>query len=264
VTTTELVEIASLLALRARHAARHRVRLERRPLVLSLRAIDALEASWNREFEIASEMAFPNDAVPESISPDAIGEMLVGEMLLRVWTAFIYLVDDDGRGEVRPHRIASAITTTLLAHRRRTLTALVSDTTLSSHQVRLDRIRRIVERWTDVLLSAFPTCPAAKLLRFDESRAADYAEMWACSGCGVLDNEPIVVAAMRAAVPAIPVGNSARATAYRELMGAVLKSVGDEMFAESGAMKSTRRRLIERCGLDEAPRGAGPMGQWPR
>lgn len=263
-TTTELVEIASLLALRARHADGRNIEPMRRPLVLSLRAIDALEASWSQDFQVAQQAAFPNDAGPDSVSPDAIAEMLVGEMLLRVWTAFIYLAEDDGQGEIRPHRVASAITTTLLAHRRRTLAALLSHESLSSHQVRLDRIRRIVERWTDVLLSAFPGGPAARLLRFDESRTTDYAEMWACSGCGVLDNEPVVVAAMRAAVPAIPIWNAQRDTAYRDLIGAILNSVGDEMFSDSGVLKSKRRRLIERCGLDEAPRGAGPKGQSPR
>lgn len=251
VTTVELIDVAALLALRARSLGNGRLLLPARPLVLSLRAVDALDASWRQRIDETNRDYLSMPASRPWATRTEFEEMLVCELLLRTWTAFIYLGQAREAGEPQPHRVAAAITTMILHQRRRVLLAILKSPALSNCQSRLDRTRRIIERWTDVLLSGLPNSPAVRLLRFDDERSADYAEMWSSQPVDCTGSDSLVIAAMRAAIPAIPIVDRGRCSALRDLLKAILGCLGEDAFDQSGMLKSRRQRLIERCGLDE-------------
>jgi hypothetical protein len=211
--------------------------------------VDALDASWRRVVEQAGGESLGDCPDRNGTLRIEFEEMLISELLLRAWTAYVYLGQDrPGNGIARPSRVASALTTTILHQRRRMLLAILKFPSLAPFQQRLDRTRRVVERWNDVLLSGFPKCPAASLLRFDDARSADYATMWTSPPADQPGREPIMIAAMRAAIPSLPLVNAGRAESLRDLFRAVLNCVEDDPLDGSGA-QSRRRQLIERCGL---------------
>ncbi|MEN6405478.1 MAG: hypothetical protein ABFC77_03300 [Thermoguttaceae bacterium] len=102
-------------------------------------------------------------------------EVLLSEMLTRVWTAVLCLCDRvHGGDDAEP--IARSV---LLGHteaRNRVLQLLVrAPSTHRDSAARLNRLRRRVECWTDVLVSRFADRHDADQFAFDPQRAKDFA-----------------------------------------------------------------------------------------
>jgi len=236
VTTADFVDMTALLAQQARNQGDTRISLDRRGLLLALRAVDALGELWQQAIEEPTEF-FTQDDDGDDARTCLFEEMLVAELLLRTWCAYVSLALETDASAPRPTRVASAMLITILQQRRRVLMALLSDITIADTQRRLDRVRRLIERWTDVMLAAFPRNHSTGLLCFDASRTAEFASVWtqfpwsAGSHC-----EPVLLASMRAAIPVVTVQCPKRAAAYRELLGAILQGLG-----KSGNERSRRR-----------------------
>ncbi|MCE5303305.1 MAG: hypothetical protein LLF97_09390 [Planctomycetaceae bacterium] len=103
-------------------------------------------------------------------------EVLLSEILTRTWTAVLCLCDRVHGGD-NAEPIARSV---LLGHteaRHRVLQILAQAP--SSHldsAARMNRLRRRVECWTDVLLSRFADQHDAHQFAFDPKRAKDFAE----------------------------------------------------------------------------------------
>lgn len=255
-TTSDLVDLAALLALSMRDSGPGSQALSQRPLVLSLRAVDLLDGHFREWFETPPATSI--GAAGEAERADTLTEMLVAEMLLRVWTVSLSHGIGSGPGYSQGLRIASTMTTAVLHHRRRLLLALLNDPSLNSARIRLDRTRRLMERWTDMLVAAFPTNSVSTLLRFDEERTRDYANLWPAPEWESTHRaEPLIVASMKVAMPIVEITCPKRTAAYGELVQAILEAVGTNAFDPQGRWKTWRRGRID------GPRdGARPSSNW--
>ncbi len=101
-------------------------------------------------------------------------EILVSEMLTRVWTA-VLCGCDRRRGSLETEPIARSVLIGHLEARHRVLTFLVRGPNVDlAAVVRLNQLRRRVERWTDVLLGRLAgECDFGEFA-FDAERAGDF------------------------------------------------------------------------------------------
>jgi len=103
-------------------------------------------------------------------------EIITSEVLTRVWTAVAFAHDrHHGTQEVEP-----VTRSVLVGHheaRNRALTLIVSGRGIGTAEAaHLNRLRRRVERWTDLLLGRFLLEHDATELTFNRQRARDFAE----------------------------------------------------------------------------------------
>ncbi len=101
-------------------------------------------------------------------------DIFVSEVLTRVWGAVLTAMD-----QVRGTRVSEPIArNVLIGHldaRKRALQLLVTDTSLNvSHLSNIDRIRRRVERWTDLLLGHLVERHQVDDFAFDPIRAREF------------------------------------------------------------------------------------------
>jgi hypothetical protein len=243
VTTADFVDLAAMLALQTRDANGRPVVL--RSLAHSLRAVETLSGLWNLALDGTSfQPTMDGPASPERVA--AVEEMLTAEMLLRVWCAYLSGGIEEVPGRYRPARVSAAIASAILHQRRRTLLALLHDQSLKDEQYQLDRTRRRVERWTDVLLAAFPVTPATALLHFDRDRSQDFADVWPAQAWGQTSQaEPLIISSLRASMPVVNVSCEERAAAYSVLLKSILNCLGENAFDGRGQRQTWRRRRVE-------------------
>lgn len=178
-------------------------------------------------------------------------EILLSDVLTRVWTAVLAAFDRrHGAEENAP--IAQRI---LLGHaeaRNRVLTLLVHGPGISSHEaLRLDRLRRRSERWTDLLIghvcnehdvSEFAANPAvarefAADLR-DHRGWSTESQAW-----------PLLLASLRAAFQGV-VAVSPNSDLNRRIAAGVLACLPPELFDSTGLLQSLWMTRISQAADD--------------
>ncbi|MES2791963.1 MAG: hypothetical protein V4719_20280 [Planctomycetota bacterium] len=101
-------------------------------------------------------------------------EILTSEVLTRVWCATL-TARDQAQGTRITEPIARHVLIGQLDARKRALQLLVTDTTLGFEQLtKIDRIRRRVERWTDLLLGHLVESYRVDDFAFDPVRAREF------------------------------------------------------------------------------------------
>jgi len=123
--------------------------------------------SWNNQF--CSPQTW------DSIRP-ILEEILVSEVLTRVWCG-LTLAYDNAHQTDEFGTLAQSIFLSHQDSRNRTMRMMVAGNMVSAHDaVKLNRIRRRAERWSDMMLASF--LPNRKLmhLAFDINRAEDFAQ----------------------------------------------------------------------------------------
>ena len=102
-------------------------------------------------------------------------EIFLSEMVLRVWTAILYAYDQrHGTGDAET--IAQNVLVSHLEVRRRALVLLVHSPLLDSEEaVLLNRLRRRMERWTDLLLGHLQGDYEVSELGFDSARVIEFS-----------------------------------------------------------------------------------------
>jgi hypothetical protein len=103
-------------------------------------------------------------------------EVLTGEVLTRVWAAVACAHDAlQGCDDAEP--VARSVLIGHLEARHRVLTLLVSAPQLQAEEaIRLDGLRRRVERWTDMLIGYLSQRDEVREFAFDPERAADFSQ----------------------------------------------------------------------------------------
>jgi hypothetical protein len=247
VTSADLVDVAAMLALHARDSVGPAENGQPRPVLMTLKAVDRLNIEWHRIFSSDS-------AGSASLDAAAIEEMLEAELLLRVWTAHLTHTRTAANLSENCSRSLSLLRTAILEQRRRVLLAILNDDRLKTSQRSLDRSRRVMERWTDMLLAAFRGLPAASSLQFDSDRRTDFAELWQShrwlSGA---PQEPLMIASMREAIPDHPIQSPEREAAYRELVGTILQCVGGDAFTRAGRWRTWKTRQLDTAIANTVP-----------
>ncbi|HVW00545.1 MAG TPA: hypothetical protein VHB77_09400 [Planctomycetaceae bacterium] len=114
-----------------------------------------------------------SDQTPSGI-PEIIAEVFVGEMLTRVWCG---ILGASGRSQLEPtlDRIARIALVEQLDVSRQILRSLIRNSARSPWDfARADKLRRQVERWTDLLLSPLMDDPGLDDFVFEADRARDF------------------------------------------------------------------------------------------
>jgi len=103
-------------------------------------------------------------------------EILTGEVLTRVWAA-VMCACDRHRGTETTEPVVRSVLIGHLEARHRVLTLLVQGPGIDSEEaVKLNRLRRRTERWTDLLLGHLGGLHDAGEFAIDPGRARDFAE----------------------------------------------------------------------------------------
>ncbi len=103
-------------------------------------------------------------------------EIITGEVLTRVWTAVIS-AHDRHRGTDEAEPIARSVLIGHLEARHRVLTLLVGGPSIGAEEaVKLNRLRRRTERWTDLLIGYLAGLDDVSEFAVDPYRARDFAE----------------------------------------------------------------------------------------
>lgn len=105
-----------------------------------------------------------------------IQEIFVSEMLTRIWSATMIIHDDVQRSDELAN-IAHSIHIGHVEAKNRAMRMLLEDPDANPEVFdRLNKLRRKVERWTDLLLGQLPDLEAATLFAFQPNRVRDFSE----------------------------------------------------------------------------------------
>lgn len=106
----------------------------------------------------------------------ALEEILVSELLTRQWTAAT-VAHDENRSDENLAPIARNIWLSHLDARRRLLQFMADGRAIEPDQAQtLDRLRRRIERWNDMLLAHLSPLIDTSEFAFDAARARDFAD----------------------------------------------------------------------------------------
>jgi len=195
--TYELVELAALLSLHGPAFVAASRRISQTSLEQYWTASKCRMDRWGlvlKRFSSAPESFAPQPAPRPPFG--ALEEILAGEVLTRVWTAVLCALDSKlCREEAAP--VARSILIGHMESRNRVLSLIARGRRIKTEEaVRLNRLRRRAERWTDLLIARL--APAGDVCAFasDPDRALElaaemrpnYATAW-----------PVLTASMRAA-----------------------------------------------------------------
>ena len=133
-------------------------------LRLLRRMADAAE-QWPKPAALAGPRVLP-----------ALEELLVSELLTRIWTAAA-VAHDENRSDENLAPIARNIWRSHLDARRRLLQFIAGGRAIEPEQAeQLDRLRRRIERWNDMLLAHLSPLIDTSEFAFDAPRARDFAD----------------------------------------------------------------------------------------
>ncbi len=123
----------------------------------------------------------------------------------------------------------------------------------------LDRLRRLAERWTDILLGPLACGFALRNLVFDPARSREYGQSmlpYLCTPAG----SSLFAAGLTAAFPETVLGVPLHAGLHQDMAAAVLRLFPREVFESDGSLRPVR---TVRIGRDSRPRDARPEQPGP-
>lgn len=202
-------------------------------------------APWMQSPSTVSRRAWPRArAVAE--------EVLVSEVLTRTWTAAAAAYDR-ARGEADVYPIAHSV---FLGHqeaRQRVLRLIVQGPGLDvTEAVELNRLRRRLERWCDVLLAYLRPHTDVSELAFEGDRVDDFA---ADLPVGGISGEmslawQLMFASMRSSFASFEAIHIPNGDLNRVIAGSVLGCLNEDLFDGTGLAKSLWIERISRVADD--------------
>jgi hypothetical protein len=225
--------------------------------------------AWQLRMESLTEVAHCWQSLyPGSYDPRGplIEEILVSEIHTRV-LAGLLTARSQHHGEKAACLMAAVLFNNHQAARRMALGEMLAMADAQNPAVRrLDRIRRLAERWTDILMGPlgcrFPIAP----LVFDPERSQEYGQamlpgLTSPAGSGLL------AAGLRVAFPETLIGVPSHAGFHRDMAAACLSLLPEELFERDGGLLPLRtvRSLQKGPGREINPAGTlrrrKPSGQ---
>jgi hypothetical protein len=176
----ELVELAAVVAAQGPVLVRHGYPITDRAVEDYWSAAKCRLDRWGRSLKDYAQQT--HDTGKSWTSPRwnharaVLEEVLTGEVLTRVWTAVLTCYDRR-HGSQRFEPIARSVLIGHLEARHRVLTLLVQGPGVDSEAaVKLNGLRRRVERWTDLLIGYLSGLADVSEFAIDPQRAEDFAE----------------------------------------------------------------------------------------
>ena len=180
-------------------------------------------------------------------------EIMVAEMPARVWTAVCYVQSLNHRNSEGLRLVRQALKWHIEA-RQATLQHLIDDynRTEVSGLLRLDRLRRRVERWTDFLIGTITRHGVALNLAFDPDRCRNNAE-------SMQDNPtaeavwPLTIAGLTRSFSTAPQFSEESARSHTAVLKAQLAAFPAGAFRNDGRPLSAPLNRVVRKLLDRIP-----------
>lgn len=181
----------------------------------------------------------------EAIFKDFFAE----EMLIRIVTA-IFTAADQRRNQCQAEPIARSLFLSLLEVKRLLLLVLVSEKHLSLDALkRINRSRRSIERWTDLLQGQLVLRYGIEEFAHDAARAKEFGEDQSSDANATRPVHvwDLILAGLRTSIPS---GHSSETgDHWKRMLGAILACYPAECFNHSATMRSIHRIRIQRSGL---------------
>jgi hypothetical protein len=195
---------------------------------------------WGRSLKQLSALATEAGAVNRCLVQGVCEEVLTGEVLTRVWAAAMSAYDRR-RGTDIAEPIARSVYLGHLEARHRVLTLLVSGPGIHAEEaVKLNRLRRRTERWTDVLVGRLSERQDLSEFAIDPERAREFA--------GDLRHQshqrggrfawPLTLASLRAAFQNGLSPVSPNADLNEAIAASILSCFHDQLFDSTGLLHS--------------------------
>lgn len=174
--TTELIELAALLATHANTIIHHVDQLPASAIEDYWSSSKCRQQRWSLSLKAHTAAVRQQTDSPEWQSIQrTIEEILTGEVLTRIFSGIV-CAHDRLRGASEHEPIVQSILVGHLECRNRALTLMVHGQGLGLEEaVALNRLRRRAERWTDLLLGQLVSELDVDDFAFDPSRAHDFA-----------------------------------------------------------------------------------------
>jgi hypothetical protein len=175
----ELVELAAVVSTHGPLLIRQTQRISQSSIDQYWTASKSRLDRWGRALkQLGTEAAVagPSHSGESSDACGLLEEILSGEVLTRVWTAVACAFDRLQQTD----QVESVARSVLIGHleaRHRVLTLLVRGPGIDAEEaVKLNRLRRRTERWTDMLLGYLMTVYDVREFAIDPQRAKDFSE----------------------------------------------------------------------------------------
>lgn len=238
----ELVELAALLASRASALAGGTWRLSesrtQRYWVVSKCRLDRWSRTIKqyRELSADAQGPLPQDHPSWIQTRGVIEEIFTSEVLARVW-AGVACAWDRRRGTDDVEPAANIVLSGHLDARHRSLNLLVDAVAIDTRQaVRLNRLRRRSERWTDLLIGALLSTADVSHLAYDAQRARDFAEDLSEDTCSDSGGQswPMLMDSLRAAFSGHRRSYAPNADLNAQIATAVMATLPPEFLGSAG------------------------------
>lgn len=185
-----------------------------------------------------------------------IVDVLSTELLTRLWGA-VLIAKDRAAGRFDAEPVARDVLLLHLDARQKVLRLLVDGPFVTLEQTaRLDRLRRRIERWTDLLLGHILRKHPLGDFAFNFERALDFGEeqLQDRRGSQIQTIWELYLLCLRTSFPAEPLPEGFSGALRLEIMRAVLACFPPGMFFDEGPIKSTRiGQLLGEVGLEGPP-----------
>lgn len=177
-----------------------------------------------------------------------VEEVVTAEMLTRIWAAILVSLDETtGRKELSG--LANSVFLGHLEVRNRTMRLLIAGRGVNEPLFdRINRLRRSVEKWTDLFLSWLPNRAAAAKFAFDRVRFADHAqEHDVYTDQQMLSRHQILARSMAGMLSTLTGPWSANPELNRRIVSGILACIDRGAFDAQGLPKSLSGIWIERA-----------------
>lgn len=229
----ELAELAGAVALQGRALMAGKAELSTQSQEEYWAASKCRLDRWGRllrRLAEAARLTVRPPALQEARVRPVLEEIFASELLTRLWTA-VACGYDAARGRAECEPVARNIWSGHLEARRRLLALLADGRVISLPEaMRLNKVRRRVERWTDMLLGYLAGAVAIDEFCFEPARARDFAQDVDDAQASKLRSvqQQIVLVSLRASLEGCLSRDSGNRDLNRRIGGAILR-----MFAEA-------------------------------
>lgn len=183
-------------------------------------------------------------------------DVLATELITRLWGA-VLIAKDRAAGRFDAEPVARDVLLLHLEARQKVLRLLVDGPFVTLEQTaRLDRLRRRIERWTDLLLGHILKQHPLGDFAFNFERALDFGEeqLQDRRASQIQTVWELYLLCLRTSFPADPLPESFAGALRLEIVRSILACFPAGMFHDEGPIKSVRvGQLLADVGLETTP-----------
>lgn len=183
-------------------------------------------------------------------------DVLAGGMIARVWGAVLTACDRTRR-TVTAERVARTVLAGQLEAQQQVLRLMIDGPYLTLERVSgLDKLRRRIERWTDLLLGHIVKRYALGDFAFDLERALDFGDEQLRESWGPRHNQiwDLYFVCLQSAFPESRLPGGIEAEWQEALVQSILGCFPHDLFLDNGILKSVRLQRL----LKDGQRREGP------